>query len=251
MRYLIFIILCVSIVFGKEGTVPGKASGSLHSYSVDGTVYEGYYVSPSENAPLILLVHDWDGMTAYEVERSEMLAKLGYAVFAVDLFGKGVRPSAVADKKRLTGALYKDRERMRRLMDSAGKAAKVLGANLNNAIVVGYCFGGAVVLEVARAGVTYKGFVAFHGGLATPRGQGYSQVKGSVLVFHGSADNVVSMTQFAELTTALESNGVSHEMITYSGAPHAFSVFGSKRYRKDADEKSWRRFIEWLSETLR
>ena len=58
------------------------------------------------------------------------------------------------------------------------------------------------------------------------------------------------MDQFAKLASELEEKGISHEMITYSGAPHAFSVFGSKRYREDADKKSWKRFTEFLAETL-
>jgi dienelactone hydrolase len=115
---------------------------------------------------------------------------------------------------------------------------------------MGYCFGGTVVLEFARAGEALKGFVTFHGGLTTPDGQDHSQTKGKLLVLHGSADTAVTMDDFAALTKELEQYQVKHEMITYSGAPHAFSVFGSERYRKDADEKSWGRFLEYLKETL-
>jgi dienelactone hydrolase len=58
------------------------------------------------------------------------------------------------------------------------------------------------------------------------------------------------MDQFAALTNELEATGVTHEMITYGGAPHAFTVFGSDRYREAADKKSWKRFTEFLGETL-
>ena len=78
-----------------------------------------------------------------------------------------------------------------------------------------------------------------------------STVKGKLLILHGSADTAITMDQFAKLASELEQNGVSHEMITYSGAPHAFTVFGSSRYREDADKKSWKRFTEYLSETLK
>jgi dienelactone hydrolase len=107
-----------------------------------------------------------------------------------------------------------------------------------------------VVLELARSGADLKGFVSFHGGLATPSDQDYSRTSGSLLVLHGSADTAVTMTEFADLTVALEKHEVAHEMITYGGAPHAFSVFGTDRYREDADQKSWRRFLNYLDQTL-
>lgn len=226
------------------------AAGAPVSYTVKGETFEGYYVSPGAKAPLILLVHDWDGLTDYEIKRSQMLAGMGYAVFAVDLFGKGIRPSALEEKKQRTGALYQDRERMRALLQGGLAAAKAQGGNVDNAVAIGYCFGGAAILELARSGADLKGFVAFHGGLETPAGQDYSQTKGKLLILHGTADTAVTMEHFAALAVELEKAGINHEMITYSGAPHAFTVFGSDRYRKDADEKSWRRFGEFLSETL-
>ena len=86
--------------------------------------------------------------------------------------------------------------------------------------------------------------------MATPAGQNYSKTKGKLLILHGTADAFITMDQFAKLASDLEQNGISHEMITYSGAPHAFTVFGQNSYREDADKKSWKRFTEYLSETL-
>ena len=225
-------------------------AGTFITYQVNGAPYEGYYIRASANAPLILMVHDWDGLTDYEVRRSEMLAKIGYSVFAVDLFGAGVRPTQTEAKRKLTGELYKDREKMRTLLYGALKAAQAQGVNTGNAVAMGYCFGGAAVLELARSGADLKGFVTFHGGLATPEGQDYSKTKGKLLILHGSADTSVTMEDFAKLAEQLEAHGVAHEMITYSGAPHAFTVFGSERYRKDADLKSWKRFTQFLTEIL-
>jgi len=236
------------IIFGLLVTSFAGAAGTEVSYEVDGKPYEGYYVSPSSKAPLILLIHDWDGLTDYEVKRANMLADMGYAVFAADLFGAGVRPKAVTDKRQHTGELYKDREKMRALMNGALDTAKSRGADIHNAVVMGYCFGGAAVLELARSGADLKGFVTFHGGLKTPDGQDYSKTKGRLLILHGTADVNITMDQFAGLANELEGKGVSHEMITYSGAPHAFTVFGSDRYRKDADRKSWKRFTEFLGD---
>ncbi len=244
MKYIITVFLMLLVVS------TASASGKTISYVVDGKTYEGYFISPSPKAPLILLVHDWDGLTEYEVKRANMLADLGYSVFAADLFGAGVRPTEVKDKRQHTGELYTNREKMRSLLRGALESAKSKGANVHNAVAMGYCFGGAAVLEFARSGVVLKGFVTFHGGLSTPTGQDYSKTKGKLLILHGTADTNITMNHFATLAMELEIKSVPHEMITYSGAPHAFTVFGSSRYREDADKKSWKRFIEFLTETV-
>lgn len=227
------------------------ASGKTVTYQVDGADYEGYYVSPGGNAPLVLLIHDWDGLTDYEVRRANMLSDMGYAVFAADLFGAGVRPTEVKDKRQHTGELYKDRAKMRALMNGALEQAAAMGGNRGNAVAMGYCFGGAAVLELARSGSDLKGFATFHGGLKTPDGQNYANTKGRLLIMHGTADTAITMDQFAGLANELEAAGVRHEMVTYSGAPHAFTVFGSPRYREDADKKSWNLFGEFLGEVSR
>jgi len=226
------------------------AAGSPVDYRVDDQVYEGYYVPAPPGAPLVLILHDWDGLTDYEIKRAEMLGELGYAVFAVDLFGKGVRPTEVQDRRQHTGELYQDRAKMRALVRGALDAALARGANAGNAVVMGYCFGGAAVLEFARSGADMKGFVTFHGGLATPEGQDYSLARGKFLIMHGSADANITMDDFAALAVQLEQHGIDHEMISYGGAPHAFTVFGEDRYREGADRKSWQRFLGFLQEAL-
>jgi len=230
-------------------TPAAQATGDHVTYQIDGKLYEGYYVSPSAGAPFVLLLHDWDGLTEYEIKRADLLAEAGYAVFAADLFGKEIRPTEDTDKRRHTGELYSDRRKMRRLMIGAMDAAISRGANINNAVAMGYCFGGAAVLELARSGAPLKGFVTFHGGLATPEGQDYSKTRGRVLVFHGEADTAITMEDFEQLRSELEHSGVKHDMITYEGAPHGFTEFGSERYREEADRASWERFLEFLEES--
>ena len=218
-------------------------------YNVNGSDYEGYWAKVKDEAPLILLIHDWDGLTEYEIKRAKMLNNLGYNVFAADLFGKGIRPTKVKDKKQHTGELYKDREKLRSLIQGSLNYAVSLGAKTNNLVVMGYCFGGDATLEAARSGINAKGFVTFHGGLKTPEGQSYKDASGPILVLHGTADNAITMDQFATLANELETQKIDHEMITYSGAPHAFTVFGSKRYIEEADKTSWQRFTEFLTST--
>ena len=242
---------CINILFFLlVFSTSALATGTSIPYEINGEAFEGYYISPADDAPMVLLIHDWDGLTDYERQRAEMLSDLGYAVFAADLFGAGVRPTEVKNKRQHTGELYKDRKKMRSLLLGALQTAKAKGANINNAVAMGYCFGGAAVLELARAGTDLKGFVTFHGGLSTPTGQDYSKTKGALLIMHGSADKVITMDDFAKLGGELEQAGVSHEMITYGGAPHAFTVFGSDRYREDADKLSWRRFMRFLDDVL-
>lgn len=243
MRYaFIFLIALACPAWGQEG--------KTLSYDINNEKFEGYFVSPQQAAPLILLVHDWDGLNDYEMRRADMLAELGYGVFAADLFGSGVRPTEIQDKRQHTGELYKDRKRMRSLLYGALKAAEEQGGDIHNCVAVGYCFGGAAVLELARSGAELKGFVTFHGGLETPPDQDYRKTKGKILVFHGSADTVVTLEQFAKLAEELEREGIAHEMTSYGGAPHAFSVFDSPNYRQDADIKSWRRLTQFLEETF-
>ncbi len=245
MKYILSILLFFVVTTAAMG-----ADGAAVMYQVNGQTYEGYYISPSDKAPLVVLIHDWDGLTDYEVKRAHMLAASGYAVFAADLFGAGVRPTEVVDKRQHTGELYKDRNKMRALMNGALETARQKGARIENAVAVGYCFGGAAVLEWARSGVKLKGFATFHGGLKTPEGQDYSKTEGSLLIMHGSADSAITLDQFAALAKELESAGVSHEMITYGGAQHAFTVFGGSRYQEAADKKSWKLFHEYLADTL-
>ena len=226
------------------------AKGKFITYTVEGKKYEGYYAGNEQNSPLVILVHDWDGLTEYEVKRAEMLLVEGYSVFAVDLFGKNIRPTETKERRTLTGSLYNDRKKMRSLLNGGIKTAGEQGGNVKNTVIAGYCFGGAAVLELARSGAALKGFVSFHGGLETPEGQSYKNTKGNVLILHGTADTSITMDHFAGLAKELEENKIKHEMISYSGAPHAFTVFGSPRYREDSDKKSWKRFLEFLEEVL-
>ena len=241
----------LTFLFTMAAVASADAAGRSVTYEVDGAAYEGYYIRAGAKAPLVLIIHDWNGLDDYEIRRSRMLAELGYSVFAADLFGAGVRPAATEEKRRLTTELYGNREKMRSLIAGALEKARSLGADTGNAVIMGYCFGGAAALEFARSGAELKGFATFHGGLSTPEGQDYSKTRGRLLIMHGTADSVVSMDDFAGLARTLEKSGVSHEMITYSGAPHAFTVFGAESYREDADRKSWRRFTEFLAEALK
>ena len=220
-------------------------------YDVNGEPYAGYYAQPEGEAKgLVLIIHDWDGLDAYEEQRADMLADMGYAAFAVDLFGQGNRPESTEARRALTSELSQDRETMRtRIM--AGLETAREQADLP-AVVMGYCFGGGAVLELARSGEAenVEGYAVFHGSLSTPEGQSYEGVDAPILVLHGGADTSVTMVDVADLSQELEASGTPYEIQVYSGAPHAFTVKGSERYQERADQESWQAFTEFLDNQL-
>ena len=89
-----FVITSYSIHYTKLYEISAYAAeGKAVTYDVNGKSYEGYFVEAKKGAPFVLLIHDWDGLTEYEVKRANMLGAKGYSVFAADLFGVGVRPA--------------------------------------------------------------------------------------------------------------------------------------------------------------
>ncbi len=226
-------------------------AGEAVTYSVDGEAFEGYRAKPAgASKGLVVIVHDWDGLNDYEQKRADMIAALGYEAFALDLYGKGNRPTDVDASKREAAKLYEDRARMRKLLLAGLKEARQGGGE--PAVVIGYCFGGAAALELARSGSVedIKGYVTFHGGLTTPEGESYPASTPPLLILHGGADTSITMEDVAALSRELEAARVSYEIQVYSGAPHGFTNFNSDRYRKDADEKSWAAFKDFLAATL-
>lgn len=226
-------------------------AGEAVDYKVGEETFEGYRApAKGESKGLVVIIHDWDGLTDYEQKRADMLAELGYDAFAIDLFGKGNRPVEIEARKKETGRLYADRERMRTLI--LGGLAEARKAGDAKTVVMGYCFGGTAALELARSGKAegVVGYASFHGGLETPDGQSYPKGTAPILIAHGGADTSVTMDHVATLAKELEAAGVEYEIEIYSGAPHGFTHFGSDRYQKRADELSWDAFKDFLSETL-
>jgi dienelactone hydrolase len=181
---------------------------------------------------------------------ADMLVEMGYDAFAIDLFGKGNRPTDTTAKKKATGKLYQDRDRMRSLI--VGGLQEARKSNDKKTVVMGYCFGGAATLELARSGQAQgiAGYASFHGALATPEGQTYPSDTPPMLIAHGGADTSVTMDDVGALARELEDAGVPYEIQVYSGAPHGFTEFGSERYQKRADEQSWKAFSDFLVTNL-
>lgn len=225
-------------------------AGEAVSYTANGETFEGYFAAAEGTSRgLVVIVHDWDGLDIYEETRANMLAALGYDAFALDLFGAGVRPETMDGRRAATGALYADRELMRARLMAGVEQAQAL-ASAAPTVVMGYCFGGAATLELGRSGLgeNIVGFASFHGGTQTPEGQSWPADTPPVLVLHGGIDQNPSMADIAQLSTELEAVGIQYDIKVYSGAPHAFTVFGSDRYRDRADRMSWAAFSGFLEE---
>lgn len=259
MKKLLWVILAalVAAVIGVGLAPAAKASIVAEPvvYSIDGQPFEGYFAvnqNFGETHPLVVVVHDWNGLDGYEKRRAEMLAEQGYAAFAVDLYGQGVRPSNPTESRAQSSALSADRATLRsRLMAGLAEAEAMDGIDPSQVVAMGYCFGGGAVLEMARAGMDVDGFVTFHGSLATPQGQDYSQTKGSILVLHGSDDGAVPMTAVTQLASELDAAGIDFDMEIYGGTDHAFTVWDdADRYNGPADRSSWRALMTFLDNTL-
>ncbi|MDC0969001.1 dienelactone hydrolase family protein [Alphaproteobacteria bacterium] len=237
--FLFFVLISVNVNAGQKLT-----------YSYNNEMFEGYLSNPkSQSKGLIILIHDWDGLTKYEEKRTDMLSSLGYTVFAVDLYGKGNRPKEMKLRKAETKKLYENRTRMRELILAGINEVNV---KKQKTFVMGYCFGGSAALELARShkGENIVGYASFHGGLKTPQGQSYSANTLPIFIAHGGADKAVKLEDVFQITNELEKNKITYEVNIYSGAPHAFTVFNSKRYRKDADEKSWEAFLSFIDKKM-
>ena len=160
------------------------------------------------------------------------------------------RAEGQEDYQRLSGEMYSNRDRFRaRLLGALDEADAIPGA-AGDVVMMGYCFGGAAVLEAARAGAETAAFVSFHGGLDTPEGQDYAQAAGPIHFFHGSADPVSGPEVLADVVGQLTEAGIPHQAEIFGGARHAFTVWGSDDYDLQADRESWAGLLEILEERL-
>ena len=179
---------CVAFAFALALAPLGAQAGEAVDYAVGSETFEGYRAAASgESKGIVLVIHDWDGLTEYEQRRADMIAGLGYDTFAIDLFSKGNRPADIEARKNETGRLYQDRERMRALI--LGGLAEARKGGAAKTVVMGYCFGGTAALELARSGKAdgVVGYTSFHGGLETPKGQSYPHGTAPILIAHGGS----------------------------------------------------------------
>jgi len=240
-----------------------RASAALHAEAVeyrDGEVIlEGYvaYDDAMQGArPGVLVVHEWMGLGPYAMRRADQLARLGYAAFAADMYGKGIRAKDHTEAAQLSGAYRKDRALMRaRIAAALVTFRRMPFVDAERIAAIGYCFGGTTVLELARSGADVLGVASFHGGLDTPDPADARRIRGRVLVLHGADDPFVPQAQVAALEQEMQQAGVSYRVVQYPGAVHSFTVTEAgddpskgMAYNEAADAASWQELVTFLAE---
>jgi dienelactone hydrolase len=223
-------------------------------YDHEGLPLEGYLardVQADERKPAVLILHDWYGVGDTVRMRAQMLARLGYVAFAADLYGAGVRPTGDAAAAE-AGTYYRDLPLLRsRVAAGFSWLRQHPAVDPARLAVIGYCFGGTAALEFARTGAPARGVVSFHGGLITHDPSDAGAIAASLLVLTGAADPVVPDEAVAAFEDELRAAPhVDWQVTSYSGAPHAFTIPGSDRYRPVADARSWRAMACFLDEVF-
>lgn len=210
-----------------------------------------YGGAPDGKRPVVLLVHDWDGIDDYERLRAEMVANLGYLAFAVDSYGKGVRPKTREESAAEASKYYKDPALMVARVQAAIDFIKTHPlADADRIAAIGYCFGGKTVLEVARTGVPLRGVVSFHGGLDTATPAAKDAIKCPLLVLHGNADASVTPDKVGAFHQEMLAANAAYTFVGYPDAVHGFTKFGSAAYNERADRKSWAEMERFLKDVL-
>lgn len=236
-------------------------TGSYVDY-LDGTdVCEAYVALPAGSGPqpVVLVVHQWAGLGEQERETADRMAALGFVGIAIDVFGKGVRGDPAGDNSALLGPWFGDRAGLLRRLTAAVDFAKghsaVDGARIG---MVGYCFGGLCVLDVARAGVPgVLGVVSLHGVFAKPNLGPQGPISAKVLVGHGYDDPMADPQAMVGLAEELTAAGADWQIHAYGGTTHAFTRTSANapekgmNYSANADRRSWASTVEFFEEVLR
>jgi len=228
-------------------------------YNEGDTVLEGWHAyddSVKGKRRAVLVVHQWKGIGDYEKKRAEMLAQLGYNVFCVDIYGKGIRPSAPKDAGAMAGKFKNDRALLRKRVN-AGLAvlAKNDLTDTGKVAAIGYCFGGTTVLELSRSGAKVNGVVSFHGGLSSPTPADANNIKGKVLVLHGADDPNVPPAEVAGFEKEMRDAKIDWQLVAYGNAVHSFTHWDAGNdnskgaaYNEKADKRSWEAMKVFFSE---
>lgn len=179
-----------------------------------------------------------------------MLAELGYTALAVDMYGDGKVVTTPDDAGKLSSELMKNFEITKaRFMAAMDFLKQQPSVDPSRIAAIGYCFGGGVVLNMARQGVDLRGVASFHGGLTAMKPAQPGSIKAKILVLHGGADKFITPEQIEAFKQEMKSAGADFRFISYPGALHSFTnpeatELGKKfnlpiAYNADADRKSW------------
>lgn len=228
------IILAAILLVGASTAVQAQTKDEdreivtqMFAYKIGGEEFEGYISRPAKidgRAPGVLVMHDWTGAGEFVRARAMNLAERGYVAFAIDVYGKGKRAKDSAEAAALAMPFYKDRALLRERCQAAlAELVKRNDVDPTRIGAMGFCFGGAAVLELARSGADLRAVVTFHGSLATPNPADAKNVKGRLLILHGSLDPLVPPADVAAFMTEMNAFKIPYRLVAYPGAVHAFT----------------------------
>jgi dienelactone hydrolase len=258
MRNLVILSALTAVVTSARGDLVSRTV----EYREGNAILEGYAIHDDAvrgKRPGVLIVHQWKGLSDYEKKRAEMLARLGYNVFAADIYGKGIRPANPQDASAEAAKYKEDRALLRARVRAGLEVLK--GHELTDArrvAAIGYCFGGTTVLELARSGADLAGVVSFHGGLGSPTPHDAGQIRARVLVLHGADDPFVPAAEVAAFEEEMRRGGVDWQLVAYGGAVHSFTDWNAgsdnskgSAYNERADGRSWEAMKQFFAELFR
>ncbi|HEX9627264.1 MAG TPA: dienelactone hydrolase family protein [Acidiferrobacterales bacterium] len=254
--------LALILVFA--GGAQAAVVGEEVTYQAGGTTMKGYLAyddAVKGKRPGVLVVHEWWGHNDYARMRARMLAEMGYTALAVDMFGDGKTADHPDDAGKFATAVNSDMAARRARFIAARKLlAGHKTVNGQRIAAIGYCFGGGVVLAMAREGVKLDGVASFHGSLATNTPARTGQVKAKVLVLTGAADPMAPSETVEKFKQEMSAAKVDHKVVVYPGARHSFTnpdatAFGEKfgmplAYDAAADKESWAELDKFLKKVF-
>lgn len=245
--------------------VQAAVQGKEVSYQANGTTLKGYVAyddAVQGKRPGILVVHEWWGHNEYARMRARMLAEQGYTALAVDMYGDGKQAHHPDDAGKFASEVSKNTALAKSRFEAAYKLlGKERTVDAGNIAAIGYCFGGSVVLNMARIGEPLKAVVSFHGGLGTAAPAEAGKVKARVASFTGEDDPMIPAAQVEAFRQEMDKAGVTYKAVTYPGAKHAFTnpdadKFGQEfklplAYNAAADKASWDEGLAFLAEAFK
>lgn len=254
-------VLAILAFFTLVAPATAALKGEMVTYRDGAATLEGYVVYDDAVAgqrPGVVVVHDWMGMGPFPKAKADALARLGYIAFAADIYGKGVRAKDSSEAAKLATIYKSDRPLMRSRVTAAfDRLVAHPLADRNRLGAMGYCFGGTVVLELARSGAPVVGVVSFHGGLDTSTPASRGTINSRVLVLHGADDPLVPPEQVKAFQDEMRRAGVDWQMVYYGGAVHSFTNPAAGNdpskgvaYNAKADARSWRAMKDFFGETF-
>ncbi len=223
-------------------------------------ILEGYYSYDEKiqgKRPAVLVVHDWSGKNEFACNKADRLAELGYAGFALDMYGKGKIGNTKEEKTALMSPLINDRMKLQtRILAALNTLKKLEQVDPARLGAIGFCFGGLCALDLARSGADVKGVVSFHGLLHAPENTPKHPIKAKILALHGFDDPMVTSDHVMTFGQEMTHAKVDWQLTMYGNAMHAFTNpqandpgFGTV-YEKHADARSWIAMKEFFKEVF-